>query len=458
MRKLSETNFYLLKDSEEIFVFDKENKYKIKYKDFVKDIAKSLEYVSKCDKETVTIFIDNAYYFIVVLISSLLLKKKVNVLNNNSPKYVETIINDSTIYISDDEKSNIYLKDIFEKEYGEKWIDFLKSNTIDENMNVNFYTSGFTGFPKLIEKTLKQFEAEALKIIGQFGENLKESIFVYSVPHYHSYGFVFDFLVPYILELKFSDNRINYLETLNNFEEYKNITFITNPAFLKRIDKSSLKIKPKWFVFSSTGALDKESSDLCIETFNTDAVEIYGSTEGGSIGYRKRSEKDLWTRLKIVKVKVDENGSISCCSGYTGEGFWVHVGDVVEMKNEDEFELLGREDSIVKIEGKRISVQQIDRQILQDKNFKDSYTLYCKSDKREYVASFIVLNNKFTINKKENEENMRKYIKDYLKGYFEKIVIPKKIYFIDRIPRNELGKIDRKELDAITEGFDNGSL
>ena len=449
MRKLSETNFYSLKDSEETFLIHKENKYQISYKDFVIDIAKSLDYISKLDKDTITIFIDNAYYFITVMSAALLLKKKVNVLNNNSPKYVDKIVDDSMVYISDDEKSHVSLKNIFDGEYDEKWIDFLKSNKIDENLNVNFYTSGFTGFPKLIEKTLKQFEAEALKIIGEFGEGLKDSIFVYSVPHYHSYGFVFDFLVPYILELKLADNRINYLETLNNFEEYKNITFITNPAFLKRIDKSSLKIKSKWTVFSSTGALDKEVNDLCIETFNTDAIEIYGSTEGGGMAYRKRSEKDLWTRLKIVQLKVNENGSLFCSSGYTGEGFWVHVGDVVDMKNEDEFELLGREDSIVKIEGKRISVQQIDRQILEDKNFKDSYTIYCKSENREYVASFIVLSDADA-----NEENMRKYLKDYLKGYFEKIVIPKKIYFTDSIPRNEMGKIDRKQLDAIMEKFE----
>lgn len=446
MRKLSETNFYSFKDSEETFLIHKENKYQISYKDFVIDIAKSLEYISKLDKETITIFIDNAYYFITVMSAALLLKKKVNVLNNNSPKYVDKIVDDSMVYISDDEKSHVSLKNIFDGEYDEKWIDFLKSNKIDENLNVNFYTSGFTGFPKLIEKTLKQFEAEALKIIGEFGDGLKNSIFVYSVPHYHSYGFVFDFLVPYLLELKLADNRINYLETLNNFEEYKNITFVTNPAFLKRIDKSSLKIKSKWTVFSSTGALDKEVNDLCIETFNTDAIEIYGSTEGGCMAYRKRSEKDLWTRVKIVKLKVDENGSLSCSSGYTGEGLWVHVGDVVDMKNEDEFELLGREDSIVKIEGKRISVQQIDRQILEDKNFKDSYTIYCKSDKREYVASFIVLSDE-----NADEEEMRKYLKDYLKGYFEKIVIPKKIYFTDLIPRNEMGKIERKRLDAIME-------
>ena len=449
MRKLSETNFYSLKDSEETFLIHKENKYQISYKDFVIDIAKSLDYISKLDKDTITIFIDNAYYFITVMSAALLLKKKVNVLNNNSPKYVDKIVDDSMVYISDDEKSHVSLKNIFDGEYDEKWIDFLKSNKIDENLNVNFYTSGFTGFPKLIEKTLKQFEAEALKIIGEFGEGLKDSIFVYSVPHYHSYGFVFDFLVPYILELKLADNRINYLETLNNFEEYKNITFITNPAFLKRIDKSSLKIKSKWTVFSSTGALDKEVNDLCLETFNTDAIEIYGSTEGGGMAYRKRSEKDLGTRLKIVKLKVNENGSLFCSSGYTGEGFWVHVGDVVDMKNEDEFELLGREDSIVKIEGKRISVQQIDRQILEDKNFKDSYTIYCKSENREYVASFIVLSD---LN--ADEEDMRKYLKDYLKGYFDKIVIPKKIYFTDSIPRNEMGKIDRKQLDAIMEKFE----
>lgn len=57
MRKLSETNFYSLKDSEEIFLINKENKYNISYKNFIIDIAKCLEHISKLEKDTITIFI-----------------------------------------------------------------------------------------------------------------------------------------------------------------------------------------------------------------------------------------------------------------------------------------------------------------------------------------------------------------------------------------------------------------
>ncbi|WP_239662039.1 AMP-binding protein [Brachyspira hyodysenteriae] len=370
-----------------------------------------------------------------------------NVLNNNSPKYVESIIDNTMVYISDTENSALNLDEVFESSCNDKWFDVLKETIIDENVYVNFYTSGSTGYPKLIEKTLKQFEAEATKIVNQFTENIKDSLFLYTVPHYHSYGFVFAVLVPFMLEAKCINNRINYLETVNNFADYEKITIVTTPAFLKRIDKSSLKIKSNWYLFSSTGMLEEKVNDLCKEIFGTDVTEIYGSTEAGAMAYRRRSENQLWTRLSVVKLKVDENGSIECCSGYTGENVWIHVGDVVNMKNEDEFELLGREDSIVKIEGKRISVQQIDRQILMDKHFKDSYTIYCKSDKREYIVSFIVMNNK-----NRNSEDMKKYVIDYLKGYFETVVLPKKIYFVDSIPRSEIGKIDRKALDAIMEG------
>ena len=447
MRKLSNTNFYLLKDSEDIFLIHKENKYGRKYKDFVSDIVKNLEYISKFEEDTITIFIEDAYRFIVVVTAGFLLKKRVNVLNNNSPKYVESIVDDSMVYISDTEKSKINLDESFNSVCKEKWFDVLKDTIIDENVYINFYTSGSTGYPKLIEKTLKQFEAEASKIVNQFTNDISNSLFLYTVPHYHSYGFVFAVLVPFMLELKASDNRINYLESINNFSEYKKITIVTTPAFLKRIDKFSLKIKSDWYLFSSTGVLDKEVNELCKEVFGVDATEIYGSTEAGSMAYRRRSENDLWTRLSVVKLKIDDNGSIECCSGYTGEDVWIHVGDVVNMKNENEFELIGREDSIVKIEGKRISVQQIDRQILQDKHFKDSYTIYCKSDKREYVASFIVLNNK-----NADKEEMRKYVIEYLKGYFETVVLPKKVYFVDAIPRSEIGKIDKKALDAVMQG------
>ncbi|MCZ9937746.1 AMP-binding protein [Brachyspira hyodysenteriae] len=447
MRKLSNTNFYSLKDSEDIFLIHKENKNFIKYKEFVSDIVRSLEYISKFEEDTITVFIENAYRFIVIITAGFILKKRVNVLNNNSPKYVESIIDNTMVYISDTENSALNLDEVFESSCNDKWFDVLKETIIDENVYVNFYTSGSTGYPKLIEKTLKQFEAEATKIVNQFTENIKDSLFLYTVPHYHSYGFVFAVLVPFMLEAKCINNRINYLETVNNFADYEKITIVTTPAFLKRIDKSSLKIKSNWYLFSSTGMLEEKVNDLCKEIFGTDVTEIYGSTEAGAMAYRRRSENQLWTRLSVVKLKVDENGSIECCSGYTGENFWIHVGDVVNMKNEDEFELLGREDSIVKIEGKRISVQQIDRQILMDKHFKDSYTIYCKSDKREYIVSFIVMNNK-----NRNSEDMKKYVIDYLKGYFETVVLPKKIYFVDSIPRSEIGKIDRKALDAIMEG------
>ena len=40
MRKLSETNFYSLKDSEEIFLINKENKYNISYKNFITKVLK----------------------------------------------------------------------------------------------------------------------------------------------------------------------------------------------------------------------------------------------------------------------------------------------------------------------------------------------------------------------------------------------------------------------------------
>ncbi|WP_241392461.1 hypothetical protein [Brachyspira hyodysenteriae] len=114
MRKLSNTNFYSLKDSEDIFLIHKENKNFIKYKEFVSDIVKSLEYISKFEEDTITVFIENAYRFIVIITAGFILKKRVNVLNNNSPKYVESIIDNTMVYISDTENSALNLDEVFE--------------------------------------------------------------------------------------------------------------------------------------------------------------------------------------------------------------------------------------------------------------------------------------------------------------------------------------------------------
>ena len=127
MRKLSNTNFYSLKDSEDIFLIHKENKNFIKYKEFVSDIVKSLEYISKFEEDTITVFIEDAYKFIAVITAGFILKKNVNVLNNNSPKYVESIIDNTMVYISDTENSALNLDEVFEKGWRKKleksWVD-----------------------------------------------------------------------------------------------------------------------------------------------------------------------------------------------------------------------------------------------------------------------------------------------------------------------------------------------
>ncbi|MCZ9896258.1 AMP-binding protein, partial [Brachyspira hyodysenteriae] len=82
---------------------------------------------------------------LLLLLRGSILKKRVNVLNNNSPKYVESIIDNTMVYISDTENSALNLDEVFESSCNDKWFDVLKETIIDENVYANFYTSGSTG-------------------------------------------------------------------------------------------------------------------------------------------------------------------------------------------------------------------------------------------------------------------------------------------------------------------------
>lgn len=462
---LSQTDFYHLHDARNPFLIDNTEKVNKTLADFVHDTARLYRHFAARRESVFLIFSDSVYEFMLILVAALLAKKKAALLNTNKYAYIKELVTEDTFFVSDTGESQCAVAQLLCGAFSEASTDtpatgaqsdtatqdcsILQGLSISPSADIWFYTSGSTGKPKIIKKKLFHLEGEIEQLLSFFSKDIENSLFVSSVFHYHLYGFSFYVLLPFAARCPIFKNRINYLETCAAFPSQKKITLISSPAFLKRIVKIPLPPSVQWTVFSSAGALDADAAVNCESIFNTKAIEIYGSTETGILATRKQKDNPLWRPFPAVCITTAADNSFTVCSPYF-EGT-VTGGDFIACTEDGSFTLLGRVDSTVKIEGRRVDLKDIDAKLLKLPDCADCHTIYHKTVSREQTVSFVVLKKGsplYTLYK-ENEAEVKKHIREYLYRYFDKTIAPKKVYILESLPKNGMGKMNHVQLENI---------
>ena len=112
------------------------------------------------------------------------------------------------------------------------WKNF-KNDYNSKEIMINFFTSGSSGIPKLIGKTLYNLEVEAQSVLDEF--NLKkDSLVVSTTLSSHSYGIAFNFILPFYSGMKIFQTRIEFPEQLPKSSNY---IFISTPSFVEKFEK-----------------------------------------------------------------------------------------------------------------------------------------------------------------------------------------------------------------------------
>jgi acyl-CoA synthetase (AMP-forming)/AMP-acid ligase II len=145
-------------------------------------------------------------------------------------------------------------------------------------------------------------------------------------------------------------------------------------------------------------------------------------------GYLNSPEK---TRSNFVKIPE------------LGGDTWYRTGDLV-MRKDNCLHYLGRKDNQVKILGHRVELQEIDY-ILRRASGTDmaiSVPLSVDYGNIGGIAAFIYGD------RSNDESSIMSYCRKYLPDY----MIPQKVYFIDNMPLNSNGKIDRLKLIEKVKG------
>lgn len=312
------------------------------------------------------------------------------------------------------------------------------------SQKVILHTSGSTGKSKEIRKELHHVEREAKFLAKYLYHDMKEVSFYTTVGPQHIYGLLFASVLPISHGLRSYNKQLSYPESLEHITSEK-CFLIASPAFLKRLKDTNLSLgdkKPFKRVFSSGGFLPDEVAETTSSLLNCKITQIYGSTETGGIAFKESPLEKTWTPFSCVDLKAQENATMLKSPFIINDSY--QLDDIIEFNKDGSFNLVGRNDSIVKIEEKRVALNEVENKLLESQLVLDVVVMAMETN-RQFLVVAMELNKKALDKFKDYEKkDINAYFRKYLSDYFHKTTLPKKWRYLDKLPRNSVGKLDKE--------------
>ncbi len=232
---------------------------------------------------------------------------------------------------------------------------------------------------------------------------------------------------------------------------------------------------PTWMILANGGA---PISHAAREQFtqvmpNLLLIDSYGSTETGTTGIESGAAKHMAPRFKVgAEATVLGKARRPCQPGETGmlarsghiplgyygdpektaEAFceidgvrWVLSGDSATVDDDGYITILGRGSLSINTGGEKVHPEEVESALREHEDVLDVAVIGTPSDKwGEQVTALV----KVREGSRLDADTLKAHAKGLIAGY----KVPKTFFFIDAVPRTEVGKIDyRKTLTQATE-------
>lgn len=323
---------------------------------------------------------------------------------------------------------------------------------LDSNAVVlRVFTSGSSGDPELIPKSFAQIAAEAAMLQSVWGHEVANQQSVASVSHLHMYGLSFHVFWPFLFGRTIYAEELIYLESLPEALKLASSVLITSPAHLAALPESVEWAQ--WHssltkVFCAGAPLLPAAATNCTEELSVAPTEIYGSTEAGAVAWRYQHIDPHWQTLPGIRCRLDGE-CLSLRSPALAHDDWDKTADKAVLFSDQQFELLGRVDKIVKLAGKRVSLTGVERQLAGHPWVTSSKVLphTTKTNRLCAVVQLDAAGLGVLIDQKDGF--VKKALRNHLADHVERLAIPRYWRFVRSMPVNAQGKTSQQELQAL---------
>jgi len=258
-------------------------------------------------------------------------------------------------------------------------------------------------------------------------------------------------------------------------KRYKPTILTTVPTMINSMlnvaDADTSDLVSLRFCYSAGEALPIELYDRWMKTFGIDICDGIGSAEmfhiyitnrpgeikPGSLGRIVEGYEARIVDTEGTEVPTGEMGTLrikgdsaALCywnahekSKETFAGDWCTTGDQFHLDHDGYYWYHGRTDDMLKVSGVFVAPAEIENCLLQHEAVLECAIVGHQADGLVKPKAFVVLREGFNPGEQLAEE-----IKQFVKTSIAVYKYPRWIEFVDSLPKNDRGKIDRKKLKA----------
>jgi len=300
------------------------------------------------------------------------------------------------------------------------------------------FTSGTTGEPKAHVKSWGGFLHEARVAGLSLGlDKNRVGYCLATIPAQHMYGFIASIMVPLCYGISIVEKCPFYPEDIRTQLSAldNNAMLVTTPIQLRNCVHERPSMDNLSFILSSAAPLERSIAEQAEQLFDVPVYEFYGSTETGAMAFRETCKTEYWTSFEDIGV-AQKNSRLEVNAPYFTEKQIIQ--DYVDVLDDRRFIFRGRSSEVIKVSGKRTSLHELNGVLWSIDGVRDGTFYQLETELGGRLMLFAVVDG-------VSRENLLQS----LKGKIDAVFMPRKVIFLESLPRSESGKLPLKELQAL---------
>lgn len=307
----------------------------------------------------------------------------------------------------------------------------------DDMVAALVFTSGSTGRPQAHSKTWGSLVSLATRTASRFalGEGNRTSI-VATVPPQHMYGLETSIMLPLQSRSMVHSGRPFFPHDIAHALGIMPAPriLVTTPVHIRACLTANISLPPLAFILSATAPLPVPLASEAEENYSSHVLEIYGCTEAGVIATRRTTSGEAWDTLDGVTLR----GTGDRCTVHSDHlAAPVLLNDIVNAQNERKLTLLGRKTDLINIAGKRMSLEDLNYKLRNIGGVIDG--IFVMPEEKNGAVTRLMA---FVVAPSRSHCD----ILAELSMCVDPVFLPRPLYIVDHLPRNESGKLARAEL------------
>jgi long-chain acyl-CoA synthetase len=345
-----------------------------------------------------------------------------------------------------------------------------------EDTAVILYTSGTTGKPKGAELTHSNLYTNSKGVSEKLGEMTQDDVLLGALPLFHSFGqtctmnSAVSVGATVTMLPRFDPDKALAIIERDEATLFQGVPTMYNAMLhsesCETADCSSLRI-----CMSGGAAMPAELMRAFEEKFGCMILEGYGLSETSPVASFNHPDKErkpgsIGTPIEGVEMQVWDDDGNEVPQGDVGEivirghnimkGYWnrdeankeaitadgwFRTGDMAKMDEDGYFFIVDRKKDLIIRGGYNVYPREIEEVLYEHPAIQEAAVVGVPHDELgEEVGAAVVLKQGESL----DEDELRSYVKDQVAAY----KYPRKVWFVDELPKGPTGKILKREIEV----------